>query len=563
MSESEEKEEYVPLLDTEAAAPTKPYSVWQDRRDFYFDPYAAYNAVTFFETELVHVKGPLAGKPLKLERWQRRFIRRLYGWKRRDDNTRRYRTAFIFVPRKNGKSFLGAGIALYGLVADNEMGAECVSAAVDRDQARIIFDVAKQIVSLNPRLNSMITSYSKSLVVHETASKYLVLSADVENKHGQNPSTIVFDELHTQPNGNLVSVLRTGMGARAQPLTVFFTTAGHDKDSICYEYYLKAKQVAKEPWRAPTFLPLIFEAEEPVDEDGKPIPGMADWWKDEKVWRKANPNFGISINPITFREESFAEACDNPRKENEFKQLHLNIWTEQAERWILMNQWDDCGKERFDIRQLEDMLCVGGMDLSSKADLTAFVLLFSDSDGVLYLVPYFWLPEMDTKTMIEKEERDNVPYRQWAKEGYLELTPGAIIDYAYIRKKINTLADQFNIREIGFDPYRAEQIAVQLGQDGLTMVEVRQGFPRLSEPSKELEALLQARRVRHNNHPILRWMAQNAAIEKNAQGDIMPSKRHAKQRMDGIAATVTGLSRLIVSEGMRRSKYEDQGLFTT
>lgn len=528
-------------------APPRKYSVWDDRKDFYFDRVAAYNAITFFETELVHVKGPLAGQRLTLERWQRRFIRRLYGWKRRDDGTRRYRTAFIFVPRKNGKSFLGAGIALYGLVADGEMGAECVSAAVDREQARVIFDVAKQIVQLNPRLSKIITVYAKTLVVHKTASKYSVLSADVENKHGANPSTIVFDELHTQPNGDLVSVLKTGTGARAQPLTVFFTTAGHDKNSVCFEYYLKAKQVAAEPWRDPTFLPLIFEAT-PQDD-----------WKDPAVWKKANPNYGISINPVNF-QVSFNEACENKRLENDFKRLHLNMWTEQLERWIPMDQWDDCGEKQFTERDLEDLICIGGLDLSSKIDLTCFVLLFIDDDGNVYVLPFFWLPQADIQL---KEEKDNVPYREWAKAGYIELTPGDIIDYAYIRKKINALGDRFRIREIAFDPYRAEQIAVQLGQDGFVMVEVRQGFPKLSEPSKELEALLQARKFRHNGHPILRWMAQNAAAEVNAQGDIMPSKKLAKQRMDGIAATVTALSRVIVYEGAKKSRYEDEGLFTT
>lgn len=531
-------------------APPKKYSVWDDRRDFYFDPIAAYNAVAFFENELIHVKGPLAGQPLKLERWQRRIIKRIYGWKRRDDGTRRYRTAFIFIPRKNGKSFLGAGFALYGLVADNEMGAECVSAAVDREQARVIFDVAKKIVELNPRLAKRITVYSKSLIVHKTGSKYSVLSADVDNKHGSNPSTIVFDELHTQPNGDLVSVLKTGTGARSQPLTVFFTTAGYDRDSVCYEYYLKAKQVAKEPWRDPTFLPVIFEATK--DDD----------WKDKKVWKKANPNYGISINPVNF-EQSFLEAMENRRLENDFKQLHLNMWTEQLERWISMEQWDACAKPPFSRRDLQDLICVGGLDLSSKVDMTAFVLIFAGENGERYVLPFFWHPRMTDKQLKEKEDRDKVPLRQWAAEGYLELTPGNIIDYAYIRKRINALADEFNLREIGFDPYRAEQIAVQLEQDGITMVEVRQGFPKLSEPSKELEALLQAGFLRHNGHPVLTWMAQNAAAEKNAEGDIRPAKQIAKQRMDGISALVTGLSRLIVLVGDQKSKYEEEGLFTT
>jgi phage terminase large subunit-like protein len=455
---------------------------------------------------------------------------------------------FIFVPRKNGKSFQGAGFALYGLVADGEMGAECVSAAVDRLQARLIFDVAKQIVERNPRLSKHITPYSNTLVVHRTASKYSVLSADVSNKHGTNPSTIVFDELHTQPNGDLVSVLETGIDARAQPLTIYFTTAGFDRDSICYETYLKAKAVAKEPWRDPTFLPVIYEAEEGDD------------WKDEATWKKANPNYGVSFSDTNFRI-AFNRALENPRKENEFKQLRLNIWTQQNERWLSMDQWDACGEHTFRLKDIEDLICVGGLDLSSKSDLTALVLLFSDDDGYLYVQPYFWLPETDDKTLKQKEDKDRVPYRQWVREGYIELTPGDIIDYAYIRRQANLLSEQFRIREIGFDPYRAEQIAVQLGQDGITMVEVRQGFSRLSEPSKELEALLQASKVRHNNNPVLRWMAGNVAVDRNAQGDIMPSKKLAKQRIDGIAALVTGLSRLIVNQRPRRSKYEEEGLF--
>lgn len=530
--------------ETIVAAPPEKYSVWHDRRKFYFDRRAAYNAVCFFESEIIHVKGPLAGERLVLERWQYRFVRRLYGWKRRDDGSRRYRTAFVFVPRKNGKSFLGAGIALYGLVADGEMGAECVSAAVDRDQAKVIFDVAKQIVALNNRLSKIITPYVRTLVDHKTASKYSVLSADVKNKHGSNPSTIVFDELHTQPDGDLVEVLDTGTGARKQPLSVFFTTAGYDKQSVCYEYYTKAKAVLLEPWRDPTFLAVIFEAN-------------PDNWKDPAEWRKANPNYGVSINPINF-QIAFEQACENKRKENGFKRLYLNVWTEQLERWITMDEWDAGAEPVFKQEELKDMLCIGGLDLSTKIDLAAFVLVFRDKDGYIYIVPRFWLPKAN---LYKKAKLDSVPYVEWAEKGYLCATPGNIIDYDYIRKDINVLSKEFRIKEIGFDPYRAEQLAVQLGQDGFEMIEVRQGFAKLSEPSKELEALLQAGKIRHNGHPILRWMASNAAIEMNAKGDIMPSKKEAKQRIDGIAALVNALSRIILHQGAKRSKYEDGGLF--
>lgn len=535
----------------ENSQPREKYSVWHDRREYYFDSHAAYNVVRFFETEIVHVKGPLAGQPLKLEQWQRRMLRRLYGWKRRDDNTRRYRTVFLFVPRKNGKSFLGAGIALYGLLADGEQGAECVSAAVDRDQAKVIFDVAKEIVLRNPRLSKICTVYAKTIVVHKTASKYSVLSADVENKHGSNPSTIVFDELHTQPNGNLVEVLETGTGARAQPLMVFFTTAGHDKDSVCYEYYLKAKAVAKEPWRDPSFLSIMYEAVEDKDNP--------DFWKDPAIWKKANPNYGISINPVNFIQ-AFQRGCENKRLENSFKRLYLNIWTEQEERWLPMDQWAAGAEPWFSDDKLEEMTCVGGLDLSTKSDLTAFVLVFRDDDGVLYVKAWFWLPKAN---IAKKEKRDNVPYTKWAEQKYIDLLPGDIIDYAYVRKVINKISEKYRIHEIGFDPHRAEQIAVQLEQDGFDMIEVRQGYAKLSEPCKELESLLEANKLKHNGHPILHWMASNVGIETNAYGEIRPDKKREKQRIDGISALINALSRLIVYSGKRRSKYEDEGLATT
>lgn len=535
----------------EQKEPHKKYSVWDDRKNFYFDRRAAYNVVRFFESEIVHVKGPLAGQAIRLEQWQKRYLRRLYGWKRRDDHTRRYRTTFLFLPRKQGKSFLGAGQAIYGLVADKEAGAECVSAAVDREQAKVIFDVAKQIILLNPRLSKICTVYAKTIVVHKTASKYSVLSADVENKHGSNPSTIIFDELHTQPNGGLVEVLETGTGARAQPLLAFFTTAGHDKDSVCYEYYLKAKAVAKDPWRDPTFLAVIYEAVEDKDNP--------DFWKDPAIWKKANPNYGISINPVNFIQ-AFQRACENKRLENSFKRLYLNIWTEQEERWLPMDQWVAGAEPFFTDDFLEELTCVGGLDLSTKSDLTAFVLVFRDLEQTLYVRPYFWLPKSN---IIEKEKRDGVPYQEWAKKGLIDLLPGDMIDYAYVRKFINKLSEKFRIHEIGFDPHRAEQISIQLEQDGFDMIEVRQGFAKLSEPCKELEALLLSNKIKHNGHPILHWMASNVGLEENSYGEIRPDKKRKKQRIDGISALINALSRLIVYSGKRRSKYEDEGLVTT
>lgn len=466
-----------------------------------------------------------------------------------ENPTSLYLCSESFIPTHN--SFLGAGMAIYGLVADGEQGAECVSAAVDRDQARVIFDVAKEIIVRNPRLSKICTVYAKTIVVHKTASKYSVLSADVENKHGSNPSTIIFDELHTQPNGNLVEVLETGTGARAQPLIAFFTTAGHDQNSVCYEYYQKAKAVERDPSLDPSFLPVIYEAKEDKNNP--------DYWKDPAVWKQANPNYGISINPINF-EIAFRKALENKRLENGFKRLYLNCWTNQEERWIPMDQWAEGSEPFFSDEMLQEMSCVGGLDLSSKSDLTAFLLVFRDNDGIHYIKPYFWLP----KDNIDKKERaDRVPYRDWARQGFIDLLPGDIIDYAYIRKTINKLSEKFRIYQIGYDPHRAEQLAVQLEQDGFDMIEVRQGYAKLSEPCKELESLLEASKIKHNGNPILYWMASNVAVETNSYGEIRPDKKRKNQRIDGISALINALSRLIVYSGKKRSKYEDEGLETT
>lgn len=535
------------------------------RKDYYYDEAAAYNAVQFFENEVLHVKGPLAGRPLILEGWQHKFIRRLYGWKRRCDHTRKHRVTFVFVPRKNGKSLLGAGIALYGLVADGiripnpeepgewifkpELGAEVVSAAVDRDQARIIFDVCAQIIKLNPRLSELLTVTKKAIVFLDTASKYTVLSADVEKQHGQNSSTIVFDELHTQPNGKLVEVLKTGTAARAQPLEAYFTTAGHDKTSICYEYYDKAKRLLDplDPTRDPSFLPVIFEAK--VDKDNP------DFWRDPKVWKEANPNLGVSVR-VDYIERIYADACANKRDENSFKRLHLNIWTEQLDRWLSLTDWVECGKNKFDPASHHGEQCVGGLDLSRKIDLTAFVLLFKGPDNLVDVLPYFWCPE---KT-IRKRASDGVPYLEWAQQGFLKATPGEVIDFDFVRRDINELAALYRIKEIAYDPAFATGLATDLDSDGLNPIEVYSSYRKLSEPSKELEALLTARTLRHNGNPILQWMAANVATEEDAGGNIRPSKKRSKDRIDGIVALVNALSRFIVFRQKKKSRYEEHGL---
>src|SRR5437867_9476418 len=343
-------------------AKAKRRSVTSARKSrFWFDEEAAERACSFFEDMLVHVKGEWAGQPFVLEPWQRDIARSLFGWKRRD-GTRRYRIAYIEVPKKNGKSTLVAGIGLYLLTADGEQGGEVYSAAADREQAAIVFSTAKSVVQASPELAARCETYHRSIVVPRTGSSYKVLSADVPTKHGLNPSGILFDELHAQPNRELWETLVTGGAARRQPLVVAITTAGYDRQSICYELHDHAVKVRDGIIHDDAFLPVIYAADEAGD------------WTDPKVWKKANPSLGVSVK-VDFIREECERAKENPRKQNSFRRLHLNQWTEQSTRWIDMGVWAECAGA-VDAEALQGRICYAGLDLSSTTDLSAFVLLF-------------------------------------------------------------------------------------------------------------------------------------------------------------------------------------------
>ncbi|MDN7503475.1 terminase large subunit [Burkholderia orbicola] len=507
----------------------------------WFDEAAADRAVRFFETVLTHTKGEWAGTPLKLSDWQaENIIRPLFGWKRAD-GTRRYRTAYIQIPRKAGKSTLSAGIALYLLYADGEPGAEIYSAAADRDQASIVFEMAKGMIDAAPALRKRAQAFKRAVVVSSSASSYKVLSADAYTKHGLNAHGIIFDELHAQPNRDLWDVLTTSTGARRQPLTVAITTAGYDRHSICYELYDYACKVRDGIIDDPSFLPCIYEA------------GPDDDWKSPATWRKAHPGLGVSVKEEYFEQEA-AKAAAIPAYENTFRQLLLNQWTEQACRWISMDTWDSCAGELPD---LTDHVCYAGLDLATTTDIAALVLAFPIGSTV-YLKPFFWVPEENART---RSKRDRVPYEQWIKAGHIEATDGKVIDYDVIRQRINELGQQYNIQEIALDRWNATQLATQLAGDGFEMVGFGQGVASMSAPMKELERRLLTKELNHGGHPVLRWMASNVATEMDAAGNIKPSKAKSTERIDGIVSTVMALGRLIVSEEDRTSAY-DEGAFT-
>ena len=513
----------------------------------HYDKDAADFAVMFIES-LSHTKGTWAGKPFELIDWQEQIIRDLFGVLK-PNGYRQFNTAYIEIPKKQGKSELAAAVALLLLCGDGEERAEVYGCAADRNQAKIVFDVAVDMVRFCPALSKRvkILESQKKITYLPTNSSYQVLSADVANKHGFNTHGVIFDELHTQPNRKLFDVMLQGSGdARMQPLYFLITTAGNDTNSICYEVHQKAIDIAEGRKVDPTFYSVIYGAAE--DED----------WTDPKVWKKANPSLGITVG-IDKVKAACESAQQNPGEENAFRQLRLNQWVKQSVRWMPMDKWDACA---FPVSEddLEGRICYGGLDLSSTTDITAFVLVFPplDEEDKYYILPYFWIPE---ETLDLRVRRDHVPYDLWERQGTLMTTEGNVVHYGYIEKFIERLGEKFNIREIAFDRWGAVQMVQNLEGMGFTVVPFGQGFKDMSPPTKELMKLVLEEKIAHGGHPVLRWMMDNIYIRTDPAGNIKADKEKSTEKIDGAIATIMGLDRAIrCGNDTGASVYDSRGL---
>nr|UWG82334.1 MAG: Terminase [Bacteriophage sp.] len=449
---------------------------------------------------------------------------------------------------KTHNSELAAAIALYLLYADNEPSAEVYGAACDRNQASIVFDVARQMVEMSPALlrRSKIRSAGKRIINYRNAGFYQVLSAETGTKHGLNVSGLVFDEIHAQPNRKLYDVLTKGSGdAREQPLFFIITTAGNDKNSICYELHTKALDLMQGRKKDYTFYPVVYGLE--ADED----------WTDEANWYKANPSLGYTINIERVRE-AYRNAIENPAEENVFKQLRLNIWTSASIRWIPEQVYDK-GNLPINLESLRGRMCYGGLDLSSTSDITALVLAFPPrSDDEKYvLLPFFWLPE---DTLELRCRRDHVLYDVWQKQGFIQTTEGNVIHYGFIEKFIERLGETYNIREIAYDRWNATQMVQNLEDMGFTMVPFGQGFKDMSPPSKELFKLLMEGNIIHGGNPVLKWMAGNVVMRQDPAGNIKPDKEKSVEKIDGIVASIMALDRCIRNGTGGGSVYDERGV---
>ncbi len=516
-------------------------------KDSRYDKDAADFAVMFIES-LCHTKGTWAGKPFELIDWQEQIIRDIFGTLK-PNGYRQFNTAYVEIPKKQGKSELAAAVALLLTCGDGEERAEVYGCAADRQQATIVFDVAADMVRMCPALSKRvkILASQKRIIYMPTNSFYQVLSAEAYSKHGFNIHGVVFDELHTQPNRKLFDVMTKGSGdARMQPLYFLITTAGTDTHSICYETHQKAKDILEGRKIDPTFYPVIYGADE------------ADDWTDPKVWKKANPSLNITVG-IDKVEAACESAKQNPGEENSFRQLRLNQWVKQAVRWMPMDKWDACA---FPVSEddLEGRVCYGGLDLSSTTDITAFVLVFPplDEEDKYCILPYFWVPE---ETLELRVRRDHVPYDVWERQGKLMTTEGNVVHYGYIEKYIERLGERFNIREIAFDRWGAVQMVQNLEGMGFTVVPFGQGFKDMSPPTKELMKLVLEQSIAHGGHPVLRWMMDNIFIRTDPAGNIKADKEKSTEKIDGAVAAIMGLDRAIrCGNETSESVYDSRGL---
>jgi phage terminase large subunit-like protein len=512
----------------------------------HYDKKKADRAVTFIEN-LCHTKGKWAGTPFWLLPWQEQLIRDIFGIVKPDGN-RQFRTAFVEICKKVGKSELAAAVALYLLYADNEPSAEVYGAAADRQQASIVFDVAKQMVEMSPALmkRSKLMGATKRIVNYSNAGYYQVLSAEVGGKHGFSVSGLVFDEIHTQPNRQLYDVLTKGSSdARQNPLHFIITTAGNDRHSIAYELHTKAVDILEGRRVDPTFYPVVYGLKD--DED----------WEDEANWYKVNPSLGYTVDIERLRD-AYREAKQNPADEITFKWLRCNMWVSSTVAWIPDVIYMR-GNEPIDMDALAGRDCYAGLDLSSTGDITALVLIFPprDEEEKYVLLPYFWIPE---ETIPRRVKANSVPYDIWEKQGYIMSTEGNVIHYDFIEKFIMDLSEKYHILEIAVDRWNATQMIQNLEGEGFTIVPFGQGFSSMSAPTKEFYRLLMEGRIIHGGNPVLRWMAGNVVIDTDPAGNIKVTKAKSKEKIDGIVAAIMALDRCIRQEGQSGSVYDERGL---
>ena len=500
-------------------------------------------AVCRFVELFPHIKGSKANRLIELEPWQVFVLVSVFGWVYKVTGLRRFKKAYIEVPRGNAKSTLSAPIALYGLAADGEQGAEVYSAATTRDQARIVFDVARHMVKRTPGFRRRFDVHlaAHAIAQPDTASIFKPLSAEADTLDGLNVHFVVVDELHAHPTRDVFDVLETGTGKRNQSLMWIITTAGNDRAGICYEVRGDVLKILSGTVSDDTIFGIVYTIDEPDPKHNPPIPG--DDWATEAAWKKANPNWGVSVVPEVVAAHA-RKAMRTPSAQNNFLTKYLDIWVNADVAWMDMRAWKACADPLLKIENFAGQRGWGAVDLASKVDVAAVVRLFfkgAGADRQYYAFPLFYLPE---KALTES---DNSQYSGWVRDGYLRATSGTVTDYDEIEEEIKLWPSQWEVQEVAFDPFQATQFSSHMLDSGFPMVEVGATVKNLSDPMKELDGLVRDGRLHHDGNPVLEWMVSNVVCHYDRKDNVFPVKESNKKKIDGAVALIMALSRAMVA----------------
>jgi len=511
---------------------------------YHFDPVAASRICKFIEL-LPHIKGKWAreGRLIELEPWQVFILSTVFGWVD-GAGLRRFKVAYTEIPRKNAKSTISSGVALYLLAADGESGAEVYSAATTRDQARITWSDSKRMVEKSPGLRSRfgVQTSAHSIFVESESSSFKALSRDQGgNLDGQNVHGGIIDELHAHKTRDVFDVIETGTGARDQSLLWLITTAGFNRAGICYEQRSYLLKILSGAHVDEEYFGLVYTVDDGDD------------WTDEASWEKANPNWGKSVNPDDIRRKA-RKAMKMASAQNNFLTKHLNQWVNADTAWMDMRAWESCGDRGLDISEFYGRPCYLALDLASKTDIADLAILFPLDAGGYAEFHRHYLPEEAV------ENGRNSQYQGWEIDGHLTTTPGSTTDQATIEADVRMMAAQFDVKMVGYDPWQAHYLASRLSGDGLPMVEVRQTVANMSEPMKELEALVLNDQWRHNQDPVQSWMLSNVVAHTDAKDNIYPRKEFPENKIDGVVATIMALGAAMKMEGPTANPYADRGL---
>jgi phage terminase large subunit-like protein len=520
-----------------------------DKEKYYYDAEAAELAIAFIENFCTHIKGDssIIGKPFLLEEWQKDITRKLFGVKRIADNKRRYRKVYVEIPKKNGKTPYAAALMLYALTAlQREGGASVYCVATSTKQADQAMGWARSMALKSEALSSRLEVLQHSIVYPEKLSSLKILANSAATADGINASFILVDELHRHKSPAMLELMESSLAANSEGILFIITTAGSDRESVCYKEHEKAQGILDGTIIDDTYLPIIYAAPDDLD--------LHDDAAVDKAIRQANPNVDVSVS-FEWLKQKVTEARQMPSRENAIKRYHFNIWTEQSTRWLPLNLWDENDKQ-FSEDDLKGKPCFLALDWAASQDLGALVAVFNNEFGGYDILPHFWLPAED---LAKKDVKDKVSYSAWVRGGFLEHVKNITLDENAILEKAKELAELYSVQLFTYDrTFLSPRIIQQLEAEGFVCFPHTNSYKDISPSSKELERALLNKAIRHNGHPVLRWNASNVEIDSDDQGNIRPRRPRYNSdagKIDGLITAIMGITHAMIYKETKKKRY--------